>query len=122
MSALHDSLRTALRQAMSARDAVAISALRSALAALDNAEAVSLPASDKPTVATHPTIAGSTVGVGAAEVERRELSGDEERAVLQQEVDERLAAASQADLGGRPDRAVRLRAEAEVLVRHLPPA
>jgi hypothetical protein len=38
--------------------------------------------------------------------------------VLQAEIDERLSAAAQFDLGGRPDRADRLRAEAAVLAEH----
>jgi uncharacterized protein YqeY len=115
MTTLRDRLRAALRSAMLAKDAAAVGALRSALAALDNAEAVDAAPSSGPTVATHPRLAGTTVGVGAAEVERRSLSEDEQRAVLQAEVDERLAAAAQSDLGGRPDRAERLRAEAAVL-------
>ena len=112
---LRERLNTALHEAMRARDTTAVSALRSALAALDNAEAVDAGQPAGPAVATHPHLAGTTVGVGAAEVERRSLSEDEQRAVVQAEVDERLAAAAQFDLGGRPDRAERLRAEAAVL-------
>jgi uncharacterized protein YqeY len=115
MSDLRERLSTALTAAMRARDATAVSALRSALAALDNAGAVDAGAPGAPTVATHPRVAGTAVGIGAAEVERRELSDDEQRAVVQAEIDERLAAASQFDMGGHPERAVRLRAEAEAL-------
>lgn len=62
-------LRVALREAMKAKDAVAISALRSALSAVGNAEAVA-PA--EPGAPFRPTL-----GVGAADVARRELSLDE---------------------------------------------
>lgn len=112
-------LKTGLREAMRARDAVAVSALRSALAALGNAEAVDVGPPAGPTLATNAHVAGTTLGVGAAEVERRSLSEDEQRAVLQVEIDERLSAASQFDIAGRPDRAERLRAEATVLAGHL---
>lgn len=114
-SGVRDRLRTALRAAMRARDAVAVSVLRGALSALDNAEAVPTDVPDAPAVASHPRIAGTAAGLGAAEVERRVLTADEERDVVLAEIDERLAAASQFDLGGHPERAVRLRHEAEVL-------
>ena len=123
MPDLRDRLSTALRAAMLAKDDTAVSALRSALAALANAEAVQTdPDVGSPraaTVATHPRLAGTTAGAGATEVDRRPLDVDEQRRVVQAEIDERLAAASQSDMGGRPDRGVRLRAEAEVLAAHL---
>jgi uncharacterized protein len=49
MSTVRSRLRVALRAAMKERDAAAMSALRSALAAIDNAEAV--PASRQPPAA-----------------------------------------------------------------------
>ena len=120
MPDLRDRLSTALRTAMLAEDAVAVSALRSALGALANAEAVPIPPDAAgPQAPTHPRLAGTTVGVGATEVDRRPLGDDEQRRVVQSEIDERLAAASQSDLGGRPDRGLRLRAEAEVLAAAL---
>ena len=119
MPDLRDRLSTALRAAMLAKDKTAVSALRSALAALANAEAVHVDVPDTPTVATHPRLAGTAVGAGAAEVDRRHLDDDEQRRIVQAEIDERLAAASQSDLGARPDHGVRLRAEAEVLAAHL---
>jgi len=120
MPDLRDRLSTALRTAMLAEDAVAVGALRSALGALANAEAVPIPPDAAgPQAPTHPRLAGTTVGVGATEVDRRPLGDDEQRRVVQAEIDERLAAASQSDLGGRPDRGLRLRAEAEVLAAAL---
>jgi hypothetical protein len=56
---------------MRERDDTATSALRSALSAIDNAEAVDAP--PQPTLASGP-IAGAVVGVGAAEVPRRVVS------------------------------------------------
>jgi uncharacterized protein YqeY len=107
-----ETLRDALLAARKGRDATRVSALRSALSAIDNAETpdtvdVDAPASE--------TIAGSVVGVGAAEVARRELSDAQVRDLLRAEVDERLVAAEQVSGGGHTERAATLRAEAAVL-------
>ena len=61
-------LRRALTAALKARDAVAVSALRSALAAIENAGAVD--PGHAPPPGSGP-IAGAVDGLGAAEVERR---------------------------------------------------
>lgn len=102
-------LRTALRAAMRARDAVAVSALRSTLAALDNATAV--PASGFLGPGSE-HVAGAAVGVGAAEAPRRELTEAEALAVVRAEIAERLAAA---DTYGPGPAADRLRAGADKL-------
>ena len=60
------------------------------------------------------TIAGGVVGLGAAEVARRELSEAQIRSLLHGEVDERLAAAKQID-ASHTERAATLRIEAAVL-------
>ncbi|MGO4443117.1 glutamyl-tRNA amidotransferase [Mycobacterium sp. 2YAF39] len=108
--------RTALREALLAarkqRDATRVSALRSALSAIDNAETPDAVEVDAP---ASTTIAGGVVGLGAAEVARRELSDAQIRRLLRAEIDERLAAMQQVTNGGRPERAARLRAEAAVL-------
>ncbi len=116
---MRERLQAALRETMRAKDAVAVSALRSALAALGNAEAVPAAVPDGATAATHPRLAGTVTGVGAAEVARRTMTEDEQRAVVQSEVDERLSAARELDGRGRPERAERLRAEAAVLLECL---
>jgi uncharacterized protein YqeY len=106
-------LRRALTTALKARDAVAVSALRSALAAIENAGAVD------PVQAPPPgsgPIAGAVDGLGAAEVERRPVDVG---AVVAAEVEQRRAAAREYTALGRPDRAERLRAEADVLAAHL---
>ena len=90
MSALEDRLRSALRIALRERNAVAMSALRSTLAALANATAVqSVPLA--PGADEH--VAGSVAGLGAAEVPRRELTEDEAAAIVRAEIAERTAAA-----------------------------
>jgi hypothetical protein len=115
-------LRTALRSAMKARDTIATSALRSVLAAIANAEAVELPAAKglppadgqpPPTAGAH--VAGSVAGVGAAEAERRALTGDEVAAIIAAEVADRRAAATGYDESGNAGRASRLRREAGVI-------
>jgi len=107
-----ETLRDALLSARKERDATRVSALRSALSAIDNAETpdtvdVDAPASE--------TIAGGVVGLGAAEVARRELSDAQIRDLMRAEVDERLAAAEQMSGGDHTERAAALRAEATVL-------
>ena len=106
-------LRRALTTALKARDAVAVSALRSALAAIENAGAVD--ASHVPPPGSGP-IAGAVDGLGAAEVERRAV---DVCAVVAAEVEQRREAAREYAALGRPDRADRLHAEADVLAAHL---
>ena len=60
------------------------------------------------------TIAGGVVGLGAAEVARRELSDAQIRQLVQGEIDERLAAAGGID-ATHIERAAILRSQAAVL-------
>ncbi|GGP85466.1 GatB/YqeY domain-containing protein [Saccharothrix coeruleofusca] len=115
------SLRDDLKAALKTRDRVAISALRSALAAIENAEAVPV---DQPPVAAAGSehVAGAAAGLGAAEAERRHLTDADLRSIVEREVGERSAAALEYQRLGRDDEAARLRAEAEVLNRYLDPA
>lgn len=103
-------LRAQLMVARKDRDATRVSALRSALSAIDNAETpdVDIPAAG--------AIADSAAGLGAAEVPRLALADAEIRALLRTEVDERLGAAGQMEAGGHSERAAAIRAEAAVLV------
>jgi uncharacterized protein len=110
-SPLCTSLRRALPTALKARDQVAVAALRSAVAAIDNAQAVegpSVPSSGGP-------IAGAVTGLGAGEAPRRELSEDDIVAIVRAEVADRLAAAADYERAARFDAAARLTAEAGVL-------
>jgi uncharacterized protein len=110
------SLRQSLLAARKARDSVRATAVRSALSAIDNAEAPDATHIDAP---RSETIAGGVVGLGAAEVPRLDLSDGQIRALLRGEIDERLAAASHSADGGHPDRAATLLAEARVLAELL---
>jgi uncharacterized protein YqeY len=110
-------LRRDLSAALKSRDRAAIGALRSALAALENAEAVPADSSGS-TGASSEHVAG-TVEHGAAEAPRRHLTEAEVRAVVEAEVHDRRSAALEYEQLGRGDHAVRLRAEADVLARYL---
>jgi uncharacterized protein len=96
-----------------ARDTVATSALRSALAAIDNASAVpAAPAAG----AGGPHFAGTVAGLGAGEAERRRLTEAEAEQIVRAEVTERQAAARDYDQTGQASQAGRLRQEAQVLL------
>jgi uncharacterized protein len=115
---VRDQLQQALGEALRSRDMVAASALRSALGAIDNAGAV--PVEPAPAAsASGPHIAGAAAGLGAAETERRGLSDDEANAIVRAEVAERQAAARDYERAGHPDRASRLRHEADILASTL---
>lgn len=111
-------LRAALTAAIKARDPVAVSALRSGLAAIANAEAVDA-ASMQPSITDESEFAGAVLGLGAGEVARRELSEADVRAILRTEVSDRTGAADDYERLGQPEHAARLRAEAEFLNKHL---
>ena len=106
-------LRDALPAARKDRDTARVSALRSALSAIDNAEIPDDAWVDAPSSGT---IAGSVVGVGAAEVARRELSDTQIRGLVRAEVDQRLTAARDFTAAGHAERAATLRSEAAVLI------
>jgi uncharacterized protein YqeY len=103
-------LRDELLAARKDRDATRVAALRSALSAIDNAET---PDHVRVEAASSGTIANAVVGLGAAEVARRELSDAQIRELMHAEIDERLTAASTIDTT-RPERAAVLHAEAAV--------
>ena len=107
-------LRRALREALKTRDMVAASALRSALGAIGNSEAVPAVAS-RAGAASNPYVAGTIDGLGGAEAERRILSEAEAAAIVRTEIAERHVAAGQYEQAGHADRAGRLRREADVL-------
>jgi uncharacterized protein YqeY len=109
------SLRDDLTAALKARNHVAITALRSALAAIENAESV--PAGhplDRSIGNEH--VAGAATGLGAADAERRQLTEADQR--RSSRMRDRSAAADEYEQIGRTDLAERLRAEAEVLSRY----
>jgi uncharacterized protein len=95
MTTLKERLQADLTTAMRARDETTVATVRMALAAITKAE-----------------VAGK---------EQATLSDAEVVAVLRTEIKKRHEAADMYDTGGRPDRAVRERAEAEVLAGYMPP-
>lgn len=124
-------LQGVLRAALRERDKAAAAALRSALAAIGNAEAVeAAEAAEAPAAGRAAAegagggaraasgsehIAGAVAGLGAAEAARRELSEAELARIVSAEIAERVAAADGYEHAGHPDRAARLRREADVL-------
>jgi len=118
---MRTNLRDDLKAALKSRDRAAIMALRSALAAIDNAEAV--PVGQAPGLAAgNEHVAGAAVGLGASEAPRRDLTAADLRSIVENEVRERDNAAEEYERLGRTEQAERLRAEAAVLRRHLDPA
>ena len=111
-------LQVALRAAMKERDTVAMSALRSALGAIANAEAVPLPEASVgrpgPPSGNVP-IAGSVAGLAGAEIGRRVLTEDEAAGIAAAEAADRRAAARDYQAAGHTDRAGRLRREAQAI-------
>jgi uncharacterized protein len=94
MSTLKDTLTADMRAALKARDEVTTSTLRMVLAAIGNAE-----------------VAGDV---------KRELSDEEERAVLVKEAKKRREAATAFADAGRTAQAAKEMAEGDVLARYLP--
>ena len=109
-AALKERLRADLKAAMQAKSAGEVRLLRTLIAALDNAEAV--PRDDGqgnlPRAFGDPT----------AEVARREIAGAELDALLQSEIDARLAAADDYSRHEQNAEAARLRGEAETIERY----
>ena len=87
--AIRERLRAAATRAMKERDKQALAAYRHAMAGIDNAEAV-VPDAGIPSAGA---VEQSAVGVGAAEVARRELTDVEVRAVVEGEIHEHRQAA-----------------------------
>ena len=110
-------LRRALGVALKARDAGAVSALRSAMSAIGNAEAVDPVSRPAGTGSTH--FAGTMAGLGAGEAQRRQLTEADADAIVRQEAAEREAAASEYERGGRAAEAARLRDGARALIAAL---
>ena len=130
---LRERLSRALPVAMKARDRMAVAALRSALAAIANAEAVDPSRASPPAARPPPTdpsqkpagqggdppFAGTVAGVGATEMERRSLTGEQVEAVVRAEIAERETAAAGYAHAGQFELAERLRGEATVLISYL---
>jgi uncharacterized protein len=107
-------LDAALRAALAAKDRTTVAAVRSALAAIGNAEAVS-GAVFTPGRSGSKHIAGASAGLGSAEVPRRVLGAAEIWDIVGTEITERRQAARQYLDAGHSARAARLVAEANAL-------
>ncbi len=105
---LRQRLRERLKVALTARDSIAVAAFRSAMGAIDNAEAV-----DAPAPARGP--AHVRLGVGATETARRVLSAQDVVDVIEAEIRERAAAAAEYQRLDRAEQASMLKAEAAAL-------
>ena len=117
MDTLRERLVAALPRAIKERDRHAVAALRTTLAAVDDAEAV--PAVPVEAAALDGPVARSRAGVGVAEAERRTLSELEVRGIVLAAVSERVDAARTYERVGMPEHATRARAEAAALRAHL---
>jgi uncharacterized protein len=112
--ALRAALRQGLTAALKARDPDALAALRTAIAAIDNAEAVPVPGRRLPP-ATSAHIAGARSGPGSTEAARQRLEAGELRDILRGQVAEYTSEADRYDALGQADAAQRLRRRARVL-------
>ena len=111
---VRQALRDALPGAMKARDTPSRNAIRSALAAIENAEAV--PADGANTaVATSEHVAGASIGVGDAEAQPRELDEEQILEIVSSERNERLVTAAELRALGQEARATELETEAAAL-------
>ena len=97
MTSTHDpyvlraTMRADLSVAMKTRDSLAVSALRTAIAAIDNAESVD---GATQTVQNNTHIAGAASGLGSAEAARRVLSPADVRAILHAQIEDRATEAA----------------------------
>jgi uncharacterized protein YqeY len=104
---LRETMQRDLKAAMAARDRTTVAVLRTTLAAMSNAEAVSAEGS-RP-----------SLGVFANEVDRNELDDADVRSIIQRERAELQASADEYDTVGQTEAAAGLRAQVAVLDRYL---
>lgn len=109
---IRDALSDALTAAMKRRDSGAVAALRSALGAIANAEAID-PA--EAGVAAAGAAEQAPAGVGAADAPRRRLTQEQERTLVQGEIAALDSAAAEYHCFGSHDQGERLLAQAAVL-------
>lgn len=115
--ALRAALRHRLAAALKARDPDALAALRTAIASIDNAQAIPLPGTGPP--ASSARIAGAGSGAGSTEAARRQLGGGELRDILLGQIAEYTSEADRYDALGQADAAERLRRRARVLTAYV---
>ena len=109
-TSVRTALESAVTRAMKERDRAALAAYRTALAAIDNAEAVPLGEEHRAGA-----VELSPVGVGRTDAERRALTEQEMAEIVRLDVQDRLATADSL-ASASPDAARRLRREASLLL------
>jgi hypothetical protein len=109
-------LRSDLRAAMKAQRPDEMAALRTLIAAIDNAESVEDAALPPPSSGEH--VAAAVPGLGAGDAARRSLSERDLQRIIETELWERDAQAQRLTLLGRADDATRLHREAAVIARY----
>jgi hypothetical protein len=127
--ALSAALRRDLTVALKARQPDAVAALRTAIAAIDNAQAVAVPPDSRP--AGRDRVAGARVagarvagarhGAGSTEAPRRKLSPDELHGILREQVAECRREADRYQALDQPGAARRLRDQARLVAGYLSP-
>jgi uncharacterized protein YqeY len=113
---VRERLQADLIVAIKAKQQTKVRAIRSVLAALANAEAVSPRAGARPPPGR---IAGATPGLGAGDVARRQLSELDVLDILDSEIADRITTANQYDALGQTAKASDLRAEAAIVRSYL---
>lgn len=109
VSELRNQMSQDLRTAMKSRDKVAVSLLRTLMAALDNAEAVAVDLATLPKVPT----------TERHEVPRKELTSDDVQQLLERELAERQRVHGEYAALGLADEAKRLQTEIELIAVYL---
>lgn len=118
-SELRAILRADLVAAMKARRPDAVNALRTAIAAIDNAEAVVVAKPRPADAGEH--VAGAQAGVGSSEADRHQLSTEAVHGLLRSQIKDRTTEADRYDAHGLRDAADQLRREAELLGKYTGP-
>lgn len=116
---MRDALRSDLTAAIKARDTAAVSALRTTIAAIENAEAIKVTGAGTLQGGSE-HVAGASAGVGSTDVPRRELSEQEVEEIVRDQIAERMEAAAGYRGLGQVSEAERLIREADLLGRYLP--
>lgn len=99
---------------MRARDKRTAGAMRTVIAALENAEAVPVESTGTP-VTSSEYVAGTGRGLGVGEAPRRALSPDEERALVAREVAELRLSSETLAKAGRHERSAEVLQMAETV-------
>jgi uncharacterized protein len=105
-------LRTELTTAMKRRDPDAVVAFRTAIAAIENAQAIEVRDTGLGATVAHMSRAGH-----GAELPRRELSDAQVDAIIRAQINERQQDSTRYDTLGQAEAATHLRAEAAALSR-----